>query len=626
MISVAFYFLVESVFIPIMAEINECSLPPVKFYGVKTKKHALAITKALQTQVKKMKKEKIPNSFHPSILGPSIQWKIFSRQQDAFSFSHGQSEDLHVFAFESKELQKHTGQRKYLVTSYPVFWHYYMQLDPLQRYHYEVIPEGAVCKLYFDLEFQRDLNTRADGEAMVDTFIRYVCVWLREMFQIQCDKSDILDLDASTESKFSRHLIFQTDNAVFSDNISAGNFVREIFWKLEDHLFSQDNSPQASEFNGVWAVSQLEIQKEQVPVSDGDEEQITHGPSFKEFVKTDFQGSISFLSIPPDSKCCSNQSNGSFHNQVHYFQDNKMSPHQLSTGQEKPSMGGKVEGTTCLCSNTSDDRRGTEVDNVKGNERGSGCLSLFKQFTAEELQQLFVKNKHGKNIFFADLGVYTKNRNFRLYKSCKLGKNNPFEVSSGNIFFPKEKDDQSKDYAIFLSSLIANVRYDDQVRVISFEGERSKRKPSRKLNETQIHAETLEGYSTSPYPEVDQFIFDLVSMDDRKGVIRRWMYFPTHETLNFDIIGYRFCYNIQRQHKSNNIRLVVDLKRGVWYQKCYDPDCQAVNFKSHEFPVPESILPAYFFRDDFDEMEEEDDHLCLEALLEAENTLLQSAY
>lgn len=40
-----------------------------------------------------------------------------------------------------------------------------------------------------------------------------------------------------------------------------------------------------------------------------------------------------------------------------------------------------------------------------------------------------------------------------------------------------------------------------------------------------------------------------------------------------------------------------------------------------EFPVPENILPAYFFRDDFDEMEEEDDHLCLEALLEAENTL-----
>lgn len=155
-------------------------------------------------------------------------------------------------------------------------------------------------------------------------------------------------------------------------------------------------------------------------------------------------------------------------------------------------------------------------------------------------------------------------------------------------------------------------------------------------------------------------------MDDQKGVIRRWMYFPTHETLNFDIIGYRFCYNIQRQHKSNNIRsgylqyfgpkyftrikcflqhwktqlkihkqdftfqihhyllihlfqlnkelvaanvgvndilgmaetcfpfplltlysfaflfrLVVDLKRGVWYQKCYDPDCQAVNFKSN---------------------------------------------
>lgn len=28
-------------------------------------------------------------------------------------------------------------------------------------------------------------------------------------------------------------------------------------------------------------------------------------------------------------------------------------------------------------------------------------------------------------------------------------------------------------------------------------------------------------------------------------------------------------------------RMLVDLCRGVYYQKCHDPDCRAVNFKSH---------------------------------------------
>ena len=27
-------------------------------------------------------------------------------------------------------------------------------------------------------------------------------------------------------------------------------------------------------------------------------------------------------------------------------------------------------------------------------------------------------------------------------------------------------------------------------------------------------------------------------------------------------------------------RLVVDMKRGVYYQKCHDPECRAQNFKS----------------------------------------------
>lgn len=37
---------------------------------------------------------------------------------------------------------------------------------------YEVIPEGAVCKLYFDLEFDVASNKHLDGTKMVASLIQ----------------------------------------------------------------------------------------------------------------------------------------------------------------------------------------------------------------------------------------------------------------------------------------------------------------------------------------------------------------------------------------------------------------------------------------------------------------------
>lgn len=37
---------------------------------------------------------------------------------------------------------------------------------------YEVIPEGAVCKIYFDLEFHKPSNRGSDGKTMVSLLIQ----------------------------------------------------------------------------------------------------------------------------------------------------------------------------------------------------------------------------------------------------------------------------------------------------------------------------------------------------------------------------------------------------------------------------------------------------------------------
>lgn len=57
--------------------------------------------------------------------------------------------------------------------------------------------------------------------------------------------------------------------------------------------------------------------------------------------------------------------------------------------------------------------------------------------------------------FLANAGVYTKNRNFRLYLSSKFGKKNPLLVAAENEFVPLSS---MNDKAIFMDSLIANVK------------------------------------------------------------------------------------------------------------------------------------------------------------------------
>lgn len=41
----------------------------------------------------------------------------------------------------------------------------------------------------------------------------------------------------------------------------------------------------------------------------------------------------------------------------------------------------------------------------------------------------------------------------------------------------------------------------------------------------------------------------------------------------YTVHGSRYCQNVRREHKSNNVYIVVDMLKKVWSQKCFDPDC-----------------------------------------------------
>ncbi|NP_001332828.1 DNA-directed primase/polymerase protein isoform 9 [Homo sapiens] len=354
---------------------------------------------------------------------PSI-WRLFHRQAQAFNFVKSCKEDVHVFALECKVGD---GQRIYLVTTYAEFWFYYKSRKNL-LHCYEVIPENAVCKLYFDLEFNKPANPGADGKKMVALLIEYVCKALQELYGVNCSAEDVLNLDSSTDEKFSRHLIFQLHDVAFKDNIHVGNFLRKILQPALDLLGSEDD----------------------------DSAPETTGHGFPHFSEAPARQGFSF---------------------------NKMFT-EKATEESWTSNSKKLE------------RLGSA-------EQSSPDLSF-----------LVVKNNMGEKHLFVDL------------------------------------------------------------------------------------VETIEGFQCSPYPEVDHFVLSLVNKDGIKGGIRRWNYFFPEELLVYDICKYRWCENIGRAHKSNNIMILVDLKNEVWYQKCHDPVCKAENFKSDCFPLPAEVCLLFLFKEE----------------------------
>ena len=59
----------------------------------------------------------------------------------------------------------------------------------------------------------------------------------------------------------------------------------------------------------------------------------------------------------------------------------------------------------------------------------------------------------------------------------------------------------------------------------------------------------------------------------------------------YQIGGNRFCHNIGRHHKSNNVIYCADLPLGGYFQKCLDPDCRQVDYRSPLQPLPAAINP-----------------------------------
>lgn len=149
--------------------------------------------------IKHLLKQKIGNRLDPEFLNKNNHWQG-------------------LFSMELSD----PGQRYFFVLKYDLMFKLY---NYYSEYHfYEVIPENYPCHLYFDVEYLFEEHKDFNGDKLIEDLVSLVDEKLFLVF----GRTDyeLIDLEATTEKKFSRHLIFHSDKFMFRNNMHVGHFVQ----------------------------------------------------------------------------------------------------------------------------------------------------------------------------------------------------------------------------------------------------------------------------------------------------------------------------------------------------------------------------------------------------------------
>lgn len=212
----------------------------------------------------------------------------------------------------------------------------------------------------------------------------------------------------------------------------------------------------------------------------------------------------------------------------------------------------------------------------------------------ERCEKLFIRKEQSeteRQYSIIDLGVYTRNRAFRLFLSSKAKKKEVLQCTRRFWTHREERD-------IFYGSLVTNIDKEQNKKLIEYHDVTVSlsQKSNGCANIFSGHGYRRDSLSQNPTKqkelpcaELVEFVLnDFDSWSDakmNKAAVRSWVAFPDHDTLILNLVGNRYCENIKRQHKSNNVMLILDFQRGVYHQKCHDPDCKGMNPQLRELPV-----------------------------------------
>lgn len=237
-------------------------------------------------------------------------------------------------------------------------------------------------------------------------------------------------------------------------------------------------------------------------------------------------------------------------------------------------------------------------------------------------ERLFPLNEDGERRSMVDTAVYTKNRNFRLWKSSKLGKQVTLEVGELDTVFRGDIDEY------FPRTLVVPSPTElKNINLVSFSKKAEELYSASGYGKTTVapvhippvlkvkvprsvasdSAAVLTGQSTttpsSPFPDLEMFLAEELRAwpGASRAVLRGWRTIEGSGSITFNVGNNRWCERVSREHKSNHIFLVCNLRLRNWFQSCHDPECRAVQFEGALRPIPWDIpLPGYSAFDDLD--------------------------
>lgn len=247
---------------------------------------------------------------------------------------------------------------------------------------------------------------------------------------------------------------------------------------------------------------------------------------------------------------------------------------------------------------------------------------------------------------FVDMGVYTRNRLFRLLGSSKYGKpaSAALRIADSNTFpFPQgftndsfyvpdmEKrvqqghdelcEDDELDMEAEIKKFQRNVDWSshatalaetlvvpmnsskldlkildesEEAKALIVESPVAKSEDGQTTTGTTVMSSSSLQHGYTPYPSVDNFIENnLGCRGGVQGSIRAWSVendasgMPQYIT--YQMSRNRFCERLGRPHKSNNIMWTVDLQTRQCTQACHDPDCRALRYRGTPVDLPEAV-------------------------------------
>lgn len=454
------------------------------------------------------------------------------------------------------------GKRKYLVGHFGRIadW-YWRKSTPTSRHLYEVIREATPCRLYFDFEytkeFNRHLNDMVGGdttdveERLMQEFQEELSADLEHYYGLPPldSANQIINLDSSSEKKFSRHWIVHlkghaveskdplanevvesiSREVLFKDAPTVGRFVKRLVGRLADDL----------------AVEGSDLAKRRPTLAK--HLFVNTSPPFPEA-----NDGMLVLSNSNKMTCFIDLGVYTRNRLFRCVGSSKFG--KTATLQAKPSYG-----------NGSQRYISFDLSSAKTDFTLNGMVSSLNEYIAANDWE-----PHARAL--ADsLVIPLQPSLIPLQCKPKGAKETPLDNAIDRVLDPllnRILDVPEGSYTSLTSSNVASGRGGSAVG-------RANQNAIRDRGYAPAISMARKG---SPLPMLDRFVTEvLANRGGVRGSIRTWSieYGPHDKPLSFtyQMQRNRFCELAGRNHKSNNVFWTVHIDSWTCMQGCHDPEC-----------------------------------------------------